>query len=267
MLTAFGVGEVAISVSSDPGSVGPLEHTIRDVGAVTQRSATECHRHRRRGPRAVRQRDGASTKVRGRRRRCRGRRWDRPRPAAGRSSRTSWSARPSGEAAVRARRRPRHRTQIIFETSSQSWRARRRRGRGHRRRRADRAGGATVGLVTSLLPTAPFDPAQTVALICGPEIMMRFTAASARRPRRRPASIRVSLERNMQCGVGLCGHCQLGPLLLCRDGPIVAYAGVVPTAHGSASDDRRPEPNGPPPSRTSDRRWRCGSSPRATAAS
>ena len=46
-----------------------------------------------------------------------------------------------------------------------------------------------------------------------------------------PERIRVSLERNMQCGVGLCGHCQLGPLLLCRDGPVVTYAGVVAAAH------------------------------------
>jgi len=43
-----------------------------------------------------------------------------------------------------------------------------------------------------------------------------------------PADIRVSLERNMKCGVGLCGHCQLGPLLVCRDGPVVDFAEAAP---------------------------------------
>ena len=85
----------------------------------------------------------------------------------------------------------------------------------------------TVGVVTALLPDAPFNPAQTVALICGPEIMMRFTAMALVDRGVDPKCIRVSLERNMQCGVGLCGHCQLGPLLLCRDGPVVSYGGVA----------------------------------------
>jgi anaerobic sulfite reductase subunit B len=81
-----------------------------------------------------------------------------------------------------------------------------------------------VGVVTTLIPPARFDPARTVAFVCGPEIMMRFTA-QALIARGIPASrVRVSLERNMRCGVGWCGHCQLGPLLVCRDGPVVDYA-------------------------------------------
>ena len=85
-----------------------------------------------------------------------------------------------------------------------------------------------MGVVTVLLPEAPFEPAGAVALLCGPEIMMRFggRANSWTGESTRPA-IRVSLERNMQCGVGLCGHCQLGPLLLCRDGPVVRYGGLA----------------------------------------
>ena len=79
-------------------------------------------------------------------------------------------------------------------------------------------------MVTTLLPDTPFDPARTVAMICGPEIMMRFTAMRSSTGVD-PLCIRVSLERNMQCGVGLCGHCQLGPLLVCRDGPVVSYGG------------------------------------------
>ena len=85
----------------------------------------------------------------------------------------------------------------------------------------------SVGVVTALLAGANIDPGRTVALVCGPEIMMRF-AARAVMERGVPAGrIRVSLERNMQCGLGWCGHCQLGPLLLCRDGPVVPYEDVV----------------------------------------
>jgi NAD(P)H-flavin reductase len=85
-----------------------------------------------------------------------------------------------------------------------------------------------VGLVTSLIPDAPFDPERSIAMMCGPEIMMRFTARALLDRGIDPASIRLSLERNMQCGIGLCGHCQVGPLLLCRDGPVVTYLGDVP---------------------------------------
>jgi NAD(P)H-flavin reductase len=62
-----------------------------------------------------------------------------------------------------------------------------------------------------------------VAFVCGPEVMMRFTVAALRDGGIPPDRIHVSLERNMQCGVGHCGHCQLGPTLLCRDGPVYPY--------------------------------------------
>jgi NAD(P)H-flavin reductase len=81
-----------------------------------------------------------------------------------------------------------------------------------------------VGLVTNLLAGAEVDPARTVAYICGPEIMMRF-AAKGVIDRGVPATETfVSLERNMQCAVGHCGHCQLGPLFLCKDGPVVDWS-------------------------------------------
>jgi NAD(P)H-flavin reductase len=57
--------------------------------------------------------------------------------------------------------------------------------------------------------------------------MIRFTARALVNRGIDPERIRVSLERNMQCGIGWCGHCQLGPFLLCRDGPILPYAGAV----------------------------------------
>ncbi len=84
-----------------------------------------------------------------------------------------------------------------------------------------------VGVVTSLLDQVDFDPVTTTAMICGPEIMMRFTAQALMKQGLSASRIQVSLERNMQCGLGWCGHCQLGPLLLCRDGPVLPYANVV----------------------------------------
>jgi anaerobic sulfite reductase subunit B len=59
--------------------------------------------------------------------------------------------------------------------------------------------------------------------VCGPEIMMRFTADGLVNLGLSTTDIQVSLERTMRCGAGWCGHCQLGPLLLCRDGPVVGY--------------------------------------------
>ena len=77
--------------------------------------------------------------------------------------------------------------------------------------------------MTELVKVVEFDPLRTVAMVCGPEAMMRF-AAKAFGDRGLPEErVYVSLERNMSCAIGLCGHCQLGPLLLCRDGPVVGY--------------------------------------------
>lgn len=85
-----------------------------------------------------------------------------------------------------------------------------------------------VGLVTGLIEGAVEDPACTMAFVCGPEIMMRLSAEALVNCGIAPADIQVSLERNMRCGAALCGHCQLGPLLLCRDGPVVSYAQAAP---------------------------------------
>jgi len=85
-----------------------------------------------------------------------------------------------------------------------------------------------VGLVTALVPEAAVEPASAAAFVCGPEVMMRFVARALVDRGFSPDRIQVSLERTMRCGAGWCGHCQLGPLLLCRDGPVVRYADVEP---------------------------------------
>lgn len=85
----------------------------------------------------------------------------------------------------------------------------------------------SVGVVTSELRRVPIDGPATVAMVCGPEVMMRIVGA-ALVDRGVPADrIAVSAERNMQCGVGRCGHCQLGPLFICRDGPVLPLASVA----------------------------------------
>lgn len=83
-----------------------------------------------------------------------------------------------------------------------------------------------VGLVTAPLATVPLEPGRTMAFLCGPEVMMRFSAELLRERGIPDEHILLSLERNMKCGIGLCGHCQLGPLLVCRDGPVVHYGQV-----------------------------------------
>jgi len=84
-----------------------------------------------------------------------------------------------------------------------------------------------VGVVPKLVAAARFDPESTVALVCGPEIMMHFTARALLERGVAAERIYVSMERNMQCGLGHCGHCQLGATLICRDGPVYTYADVA----------------------------------------
>ncbi|MFC4907104.1 FAD/NAD(P)-binding protein [Actinomadura gamaensis] len=94
--------------------------------------------------------------------------------------------------------------------------------------RADPGWTGHTGLITTLVGLAGIVPGRTSAFLCGPEVMMRFTADALLRAGLKARDIRVSLERNMRCGVGWCGHCQLGPRLVCRDGPVVGYAEAAP---------------------------------------
>ncbi len=90
----------------------------------------------------------------------------------------------------------------------------------------DRATGnwrGNVGVVTRLIPRAPFDPYAAVAMVCGPEIMMYYTVLELMDQGIPKSSIYVSMERNMKCAVGFCGHCQYGPHFICKDGPVFPY--------------------------------------------
>jgi len=222
MLYAFGVGEVAISISGDPGRPEGLVHTVRSVGMV---SDALC-----------RLRPGDWIGVRG----PFGSGW--PVDLAGGRDVLVVAGgvgmaplRPAVHALAR-RRREVGRVSLLLgaRTPAQVLYA------PELRRLGARAGidvqvtvdAATtdweghVGVVPTLLGRAAFEPARTLAMVCGPEAMMRFTVAELRRLGVAEESIWVSLERNMHCGVGLCGHCQLGPVLVCRDGPVLRLDAV-----------------------------------------
>lgn len=96
----------------------------------------------------------------------------------------------------------------------------------------DRAGPdwhGNVGVVPLLVERLhPLAPRNTVVLTCGPEVMMRYTVQSAMARGIDAKAIYLSLERNMQCAVGLCGHCQLGPAFICKDGPVFRHDRIAP---------------------------------------
>jgi anaerobic sulfite reductase subunit B len=222
MLYAFGVGEVPISISGGPSGPG-LTQTIRSVGAVT-RALCEAGQGQVIGVRGPFGTDWGIADAAGR---------DVLLVAGGIGLAP---LRPALLAALAARERYRRvivligaRTpdELVFAGEAADWR---RRGAQVHITVDRAAAGWTghVGVVTQLIDRAGIDPAATLALVCGPEVMMRLTARALGDRGVTPGRIRVSLERNMRCGTAECGHCQLGPLLLCRDGPVVSYEQAAP---------------------------------------
>ena len=224
MLWAFGVGEVPVSVSGDRVSDGVLRHTIRSVGAVT---AALC--------------DSAPGDVIGLRGPF-GSTWG-IEEAAGRDVVVlagGIGLAPLRTAVVRVlgeRERygrvvvlvgGRSPADLVFTRDLERWRAR---FDAHVQLTVDHADPGwrgDVGVVTRLIPRATFDAANTVALVCGPEVMMRFAAEALVDAGVAPARIQVAMERNMKCAIGHCGHCQLGPLFICKDGSVLAYERLAP---------------------------------------
>ncbi len=219
MLYVFGVGEIPISISGDPNDPGRLVHTTRAVGTVTKVMD--------------KLKLGDQLGVRG--------------PYG-----TSW---PVAEAAGHdvvivtggiglAPLRPAmyellsHREKfgsvvllygartpedILYKREVKKWRSE---FDLNVHVTVDRAAGGwrgNVGVVTAMVPKAPFDPYHTIALVCGPEIMIRFTVMELRKRGVPDDKIYVSMERNMKCGIGLCGHCQVGANFVCKDGPVFRY--------------------------------------------
>ncbi|MBN1212575.1 MAG: FAD/NAD(P)-binding protein [candidate division Zixibacteria bacterium] len=219
MLYVYGVGEVPISISGDPTRHKTLTHTTREVGTVT---------------RAMRNlKVGDTLGVRG--------------PFG-----SSWPVEDAvgndvvivaggiGLAPLRpviyyilAHREKygkvvllygtRTPEDILFRKDLEKWRSR---FDLETLLTVDRATGAwkgNVGVVTTLIGRAPFDPLNCVAMVCGPEIMMRFTVLELQKRGVEEDKTFISMERNMKCGIGLCGHCQLGPTFVCKEGPVYCY--------------------------------------------
>ena len=222
MLYVFGVGEVPISFSGVPG--GPLVHTVRAVGAVTE---AICALDR-----------GGILGVRGPFGNC----W--PIEAAAGSD-VVVVAGGIGLAPLRPvihhvlTNRARYGNVVLDYGSRTPLDLLFRPELARLARRADLQVEVTVdaavdgwngrvGVVPKLVAGARFDPDAAVAFVCGPEIMMRFTVDALLERGLAPDRIHLSMERNMQCGLGHCGHCQLGPTLICRDGPVYRYDELEP---------------------------------------
>ena len=94
--------------------------------------------------------------------------------------------------------------------------------------RADASWKGNVGVVPMLFYHLRLDPKKTTVLTCGPEIMIHFVIYEALARRIPKEKIYVSMERNMKCGVGFCGHCQFGPTFVCKEGPVFSYAAIEP---------------------------------------
>lgn len=219
MLYVFGVGEVAISLSGDAERGTTFVHTLRNVGAVSGALTALPV--------------GASVGVRG----PFGRGWP---LAEAEGADLLLVAGGLGLAPLRPAlyailaRRERYGRVVIMVGSRSPEDILYRRELEHWRRRpdlevlltvdhADADWRGHVGVVPALIPHAGLDPAETLALVCGPEVMMRFTANALLAAGIRPERIHLSMERNMKCAVGQCGHCQFGPFFVCKDGPVLRY--------------------------------------------
>lgn len=224
MIGRPGFGEVPISISGDPAVPGVLQHTVRAVGDASAALA-------RSAPSDV-------LLVRG----PYGTGWGAGDGAGGDVVIVAGGIglaplRPVVLDVLAHRERYRHvflvygsRTpdQLLFPHELEQWRARPDVDVAVTVDAASPGWGGHVGVVTTVLPATNLDPSSTLAFVCGPEVMMRLTAdalCDLGIPSRR---VRLSMERNMKCGVGLCGHCQLRELFICQDGPVLGYDVLAP---------------------------------------
>jgi NAD(P)H-flavin reductase len=223
MLYVYGVGEVPISISGDPADPGVLVHTVRAVGAVTEA--------------IVNLQVGDPVGVRG----PYGVGW--PLDAAAgkdllivaggiglaplRPVMYQALARRDNFSSVALAYGSRTPADLLFVEQLHEWRSRFDLQVEVTVDRSERGWFGDVGVVTGLLTRIPFDPKQTVAMLCGPEIMMKVVGRELLTAGVEAAAIYVSLERNMKCAIGFCGHCQFGPDFVCWGGPVFSYDRVM----------------------------------------
>jgi NAD(P)H-flavin reductase len=219
MLSLPGIGEVPISISGDPAATNDVLHTIRDVGAVTRALCAL--------------RPGEEAGVRG----PYGTHWPVDAAAGGDLVIVAGGIglpplRPALHAAFAERDRfgrivllygARTPGDLLFADELTAWRIRFDLDVDITVDAADQRWQGNVGVVPALIERAAFDPRAATAFVVGPEIMMRFTVRALLAAGIAEDRVYLSMERNMQCAVALCGHCQLGPFIVCRDGPVFCY--------------------------------------------
>jgi NAD(P)H-flavin reductase len=220
MLYAFGIGEAAISISGDPTKPERLIHTIRAVGKVS----AALTRLKAGDPIGLRGPYGSG--------------W--PGEAAAGSDVVIIAGglglaplRPSLYRLLADRDRygrivllcgARSPADILFRKELEHWRTGLDIDVEVTVDHADADWHGNVGVVTTLVRRAAFDPAKTIAMVCGPEIMMRFAAQELQKAGVPTEAIYLSMERNMKCAIGHCGHCQFSSDFVCKDGPVATYA-------------------------------------------
>lgn len=222
MLYAFGAGESAISISGDPAD-GKLIHTIRAVGTVTDK----LQGLRKDDVIGVRGPFGTAWPVE----RARGR--DVLIIAGGiglaplRPAILKILANRQDYGKVAVLYGARTPDDILYPKDLQAWRSRFDTYVDVIVDRADASWNGKVGVVPKLIDLATFSPEDALAMVCGPEIMMQFTVQALERAGVASDAIYVSMERNMKCAVGFCGHCQFGGRFVCKDGPVFPHSEIA----------------------------------------
>lgn len=222
MLYAPGIGEVPISISGRPDHPREIVHTIREVGPVTR----ALGKLRRGDALGLRGPFGTSWPVE----RADGR--DLVFIAGGIGLAP---LRPAIYHVLAHRERygrisllfgARSSADLLFRREVETWRGRLDVDVEVTVDRGDASWRGPVGVVTRMIGRAAFDPARTRAFVCGPEIMMTFAVRELLRRGVSGDALHVSLERNMKCAIGLCGHCQMGAVFICRDGAVFPWSRV-----------------------------------------
>jgi NAD(P)H-flavin reductase len=219
MIYAYGIGEVAISLSGDPADRGAFVHTVRAVGATSAAivGAVPGTVLGLRGPFGsgwpVSAAEGRDLLI------IAGGLGLAPlRPAIYQA--LAGSERFGRIGVLYGGRSP---ADLLFRDELAAWGARADVQVAVTVDHADAGWNGHVGVVPALIASVEFAPANTVALLCGPEVMLRFTASALRGAGVPGEQIFLSMERNMKCAVGLCGHCQFGADFVCKDGPVLRY--------------------------------------------